>query len=111
MDRLADSVAPHFFVAARPLTVTHNCFTRFVEQLVTTGFFNAGASSQCPIYLRAEAVRSSVLCRHSLLTPTQALWWRLKTTALLHLKSVALTVLPSWVLRQLRANSTKGIAS
>jgi hypothetical protein len=83
---------------------------RFIDDILAR-FVYDGISSQRSNFLRAEAERRSVLCRHGLLTPTQALWWRLKTTAMFQLKSFALAVLPSCVLRQLRAVSTKETAS
>lgn len=82
----------------------------FIDDILAR-FAYDGVSSKRSNFLLAEAERRAVLCEYGLLTPTHALWWRLKTTVMFHLKSVALAVLPSRVQKLLRTVSTKGTAS
>jgi hypothetical protein len=73
---------------------------------VLAGFAYDGVSSQRKNYLRAESERIAVLRLHGLLGPWQSAWQGLHTALRYHLKSAALAVLPSTLVRQLRAHGT-----
>lgn len=82
----------------------------FVDEVVA-GFVYNGVSSRRSNYLRAEAERRAILLRYGLLSAWQASWIQLRTKTLFHLKSLALSVLPTAWRRRLRPGAQQRRAS
>lgn len=81
---------------------------RFIDD-VLAGFVYDGVSSRRSNFLRAEAERRSVLRSYGQLGAWRAAGWAVRTSLLFHLKTVALAVLPSGLLRRMRSGAKEAM--